>query len=153
MRKYALLIILTFLYRTQTEAQISNNASGNSFINNYGSIAYSIGELFYIEKGSEYRIAEGVQNGITINPVKTKSSIKVSIYPNPTSDLVFFKVQNLNFGTYSYKIYNSVGIELLSGRILNSNTSVSLSLLPPSIYLCKIYRDQVEQLTYQIIKI
>jgi hypothetical protein len=153
MRKYVLLIILTIFLRSHTEAQISNNASGNAISNNYGSITYSIGELFYVEKGSQYTLAEGIQNGITINPINTKSSIKVSIYPNPTSDLVYFKVQNLNFHNYSYKIYNSYGIELLHGRIQNMNASASLSHLPPSIYLCKIYRDQFEILTYQIIKI
>ena len=153
MRKYALLIILTILYRSQTEAQISNNASGNDIFNNAGSIAYSIGELFYVEKGAHNTTTEGIQNGITINPVNNKSSIKISIYPNPTSDYVYFKVQNLFYENYSFKIYNSNGTELLHGRIQNMNTSVSLSHLPPSIYLCKIYRDQLEMLTYQIIKI
>lgn len=153
MRKYALLIILTILYRSQTEAQISNNASGNDIFNNAGSIAYSIGELFYVEKGARNTTTEGIQNGITINPVNNKSSIKISIYPNPTSDYVYFKVQNLFYENYSFKIYNSNGTELLHGRIQNMNTSVSLSHLPPSIYLCKIYRDQLEMLTYQIIKI
>ena len=153
MCKYVCIILLIILNNSQTGAQVSNNASGNDIYNNYGSVSYSIGELFFVEKGSQYTLAEGMQNGITINPVKTKSSIKVSIYPNPTNDLVYFKVQNLNFEKYSYKIYNSYGIELLTGRILNVNTSLSLIHLPSSIYLCKIYKDQFEILTYQIIKI
>lgn len=153
MRKYVILFIITILYRSHTEAQISNNVSGNTISNNYGSISYSIGELLYVEKGSQYTLIEGIQNGIAINLVKSNSSIKVAIYPNPTSDQIYFKVQNLNFDNYSYKIYNTNGIELLNGRIQNVNTSVSLSQLPPSIYLCKIYRDQLEMLTYQIIKI
>lgn len=153
MLKYIFLFILIIFNRFQIEAQISNNVSGNTISNNYGSISYSIGELLYAEKGSQYTLIEGIQNGIAINLVKSNSSIKVAIYPNPTSDQIYFKVQNLNFDNYSYKIYNTNGIELLNGRIQNVNTSVSLSQLPPSIYLCKIYRDHLEMLTYQIIKI
>lgn len=152
MRKYAILIILTILNIFRTEAQITINASGNTISNNYGSITYSIGEQFYVEKGAQYSLSEGIQNGFTINPIKTNSSIKVSVFPNPTNDLFYFKVQNLNFDNYSYKIFNSSGIELLQGKIQNTNTSVSLSHLLPSIYLCKIYRNQLEMLTYKIIK-
>jgi hypothetical protein len=153
MLKYVLFIILIILNRFQSEAQISNNVSGNDIKNNYGSIAYSVGEIFYVQKGTQYSLTEGMQNGLTINSVKNKSTIKVSVYPNPTSDLVYFKVQDLHFDNLYFKIYNSTGLELINGRIININTSVSLSHLPPSIYLCKIYRDQLEILTYQIIKI
>jgi hypothetical protein len=153
MYKYVFLFLLIILNNAQSEAQITNNASGNDIKNNYGSIAYSVGELFYVQKGIQNTSSEGIQNGITINTIENKSTIKVSIYPNPTSDLIFFKVQNLYFDNLKFKIYNSIGIELLNGRIQNTITSFSISHLPPSIYLCKIYRDQVEMLTYQIIKI
>jgi len=153
MYKYVILIILIVANISQIDAQISNNASGSAISSNYGSVTYSIGEICYVAKGSHYTLTEGVQNGITINPSNNKSSINVSIYPNPTSDLVYFKVQNLFFDNLSYKIYHIAGIELLNGKIHNVNTSVSLRYLPAAVYMCKIYRNQSEILTFQIIKI
>lgn len=153
MYKYVLLILLILTIRSQSEAQISNNASGNDIYSQYGSISYSVGELFYVQKGTEYTVTEGIQNGFTIHPSHNKTNIKVTVYPNPTSDFIFFKVQDLYFDNLSYKIFNNNGKELLNGTIQNINTSVSLNHLPPSVYLCKIYRKQSEILTYQIIKI
>jgi hypothetical protein len=137
----------------QSEAQISNNASGNDLSNQFGSIAYTIGEVFYIQKGSQFFLTEGIQNGITINPIISNSSIKVLVYPNPTSDFINFKVQNLFFNNLSFILYNDIGHELLKGAILNSNTTVSLSQFPSSVYLIKIYRNQTEMAVYKIIKI
>jgi len=153
MSKYILLVLLFFIHNVQSEAQISNNASGNDLSNQFGSIAYTIGEVFYIQKGSQFFLTEGIQNGITINPIISNSSIKVLVYPNPTSDFINFKVQNLFFNNLSFILYNDIGHELLKGAILNSNTTVSLSQLPSSVYLIKIYRNQTEMAVYKIIKI
>lgn len=153
MSKYILLVLLFFIHNVQSEAQISNNASGNDLSNQFGSIAYTIGEVFYIQKGSQFFLTEGIQNGITINPIISNSSIKVLVYPNPTSDFINFKVQNLFFNNLSFILYNDIGHELLKGAILNSNTTVSLSQFPSSVYLIKIYRNQTEMAVYKIIKI
>jgi hypothetical protein len=153
MCKYVFLILLILTNKTHSEAQISNNVSGKDISNQFGSIAYTIGEVFYVQKGSQYFLTEGIQNGITINPVKSNSSIKVSVYPNPTSDFINFKVQNLFFNNLSFILYNDIGHELLKGTILNSNTTVSLSQFPSSVYLIKIYRNQTEMAVYKIIKI
>ena len=69
MYKYVFLILLILTNKSNSEAQVSNNASGNDIFNQYGSVSYSIGELFYVEKGSSISASEGMQNGITINPV------------------------------------------------------------------------------------
>ena len=153
MYKYVFLLLLNILNNAQSEAQITNNASGNDISNQFGSIAYTIGEVFYIQKGSQFFLTEGIQNGITINPIISNSSIKVLVYPNPTSDFINFKVQNLFFNNLSFILYNDIGHELLKGAILNSNTTVSLSQLPSSVYLIKIYRNQTEMAVYKIIKI
>jgi hypothetical protein len=113
----------------------------------------SYGEVFFYTKGDYYASNEGVQNGMTINPIKSINNIAVSIYPNPTSDVVFFKVQDLYYNNLAYKIYNNVGIEILNGRIVNSNTYVSLRQLPASTYVIKVYRAYEESISYQIIKV
>lgn len=153
MLKYALLTLLIFLNSTLSEAQNSNNASGNDLLNSYGSVTYSVGEVFYVQKGAKYTLSEGVQNARMTHANRNNASFKVSVYPNPTSDFLNFKVQDLFFDNLAYTIYNETGKELLNGKIQNANTIVSLSQLPASVYLCKVYRDQVEMTTLKIIKI
>jgi hypothetical protein len=153
MYKYVFLILLILTNRYQTEAQVSNNASGNDLSNQFGSISYSVGEVFYIQKGSQYFLTEGVQNSITKNPSISKSTIKLSIYPNPTSDFIHFNFQNSYYSGLSYKIYNHIGNELLQGRIQSSNAQISLTQLPASIYLLKVYMEKEEMASIKIIKI
>jgi hypothetical protein len=155
MSKYAILTFLTtILNASLLHAQSTTNVSGNTIYTPYnGSIAYSIGEQFYIQKGTIYHISEGIQNGIAINPIQDKNNIHVSIYPNPTSEIINFKVQDYNFYPIAYKIYNNTGQELINGRIIHYNTSVSLKQLPASIYIVKLFNDREEIMTYQIIKI
>lgn len=153
MYKYILLILLILTNRSQTEAQISTNASGNDIYSQYGVVSYSVGELFYTQKGSELTSSEGLQNGASIHSSHHKSLIKIAIYPNPTVDLVYFKFQNSTVNNLSYKIYNETGNVLIQGTITNANTSVSLGQLPSSVYVCKVFKEQAELTSLKIIKI
>lgn len=153
MYKYVLLTLLILINNAHTEAQITNNASGNDIYNNYGSVSYSIGESFYIQKGSKLSSSEGIQNNNANNTNPIKSTIKVSLYPNPTRQFINIKIQNDYSNNLSYKIYNNVGNVLLHGIIQNTNAQISLTQLPASIYLLKVYLEQVEVASIKIIKI
>ena len=154
MKKSWLLILLNIYLSTQhVTAQRTLNASGITINSAYGTISLSIGEVFFENKALLFSQSEGIQNGIIINPIKNKSALKVAVYPNPTTDLLYFKVQDLYFNNLSYKIYNEAGMELLQGNITSSVSNVSLKKLPASIYVIKIYRNQGEIIAYQVIKI
>jgi hypothetical protein len=134
-------------------SQISSNSSGLSIVSNYGSVDYSIGEVFYTQKGYFYSINEGIQNGIIINPIHTNKNLHVSIYPNPTNDIVHFKVENLNFKTLGYSLITANGKEIFRGVIVNEESNISLKWLPSGIYIIKIYRNSIEESSYKILKI
>jgi hypothetical protein len=129
------------------------NSSGVLIQSNFGSISVSIGEVFYLNKGSSYSISEGIQHGIVINKILTNSNIHILVYPNPTNDLIFFKVENYNFQNLTYQLYNILGFELLNGRITGTASFISIKQLPPSVYYLKIYRSENVMATYKIIKI
>jgi hypothetical protein len=154
MKKSLVLILLNIYLSTQhVTAQRTLNASGVTINSPNGIVSLSIGEVFFENKASMFSQSEGIQNGIIINPIKNKSALKVAVYPNPTTDLLYFKIQDLYFNNLSYKIYNEAGIELLQGNITSSTSNVSLKQLPASIYLIKIYRNLGEIISYQVIKI
>ncbi len=146
-----LFYLVTFSYNLN--AQYSSNSSGLDIYNINGSVSSSIGEVFFLQKGINFKLDEGIQNGLTINASKKKSKVEVSIYPNPTKDLVQFKVQNLYYNNLRYSIYNACGIELASGEIKNETSQVSLKQFPSSVYIIKINRGITEERSYEIFKI
>lgn len=132
--------------------QSSFNCSGENVKSNFGSVSYSIGESFYVFKGADCKVNEGVQIGYVINPISTNASLRMSTYPNPTSDLVFFKVENLNFSNLSYLLFDAKGKLITKGRIVDTNSFISLKELPPSVYFLKCYRGLTEEVSFKIFK-
>ena len=150
---FILTVLSIILISYNCSAQVSYNSIGSDYVNQAGAISFSIGEICYEHKGIKYILTEGIQNGITINANKKNDAIDVSVFPNPTSGLIFFKVLNLYYNKLAYSLYNELGEELMNGIITSESNSVSLKRLPAAIYLIKIYRDMKLITTYQVIKI
>jgi hypothetical protein len=146
-------LMLTSLINKPCFGQSTNNSIGGDYFNQSGTVSFTIGEICYQNKGVNYTLIEGIQNGYTINPNSKHAAINVSIFPNPTSDLIYFKVQNLYFDKLVYSVYNNLGIELLNGQITNQAIYVSLKQFPAAVYLINIYREKAIIMTYQVIKI
>jgi len=75
----------------------------------------------------------------TTNIKKYQSNI--SIYPNPTNNLIKIEIENHNVG-FEAELYD------FTGKLLETTNSTSLSLAdyPTGIYLLKVaYGDRVEQ--------
>jgi len=146
-------LFILFSIITSASAQISINSCGLDVNTPAGSIAFSVGEIANNSNNTAYFINEGIQFGYTIHPNKYSTSLNVNIYPNPTTDLVYFKVQNAYYNNLAYRIYNDLGKELMNGKIHNANTSASLHQLPASTYFIKVYSNIEEIVTFKIIKI
>jgi len=145
--------LILFSIITSASAQISINSCGMDVNNPSGSVAFSIGEITYTSKSTTYLINEGIQFGYTIHPNSNSASVKVTIYPNPTTDLIYFKIQNGYYNNLVYRIYNDGGKELMNGNIHNANTSASLQQLPASTYFIKVYNNIEEIVSFKLIKI
>jgi len=152
-RLYTILLIPMLLIYNVLSSQITSNSSGLSIVSNYGSVNYSIGEVLYTQKGYTYNANEGIQNGIIINPIYTNKKLHVSIYPVPTKDVLYFKVENLNFKTLSYILITENGIEIQRGEIVNETSIISQKWFPSAVYIIKIYRNSIEETSFKILKV
>ena len=72
-------------------------------------------------------------NGIT-DEISSENDLR--IYPNPTSEIIYFKESS---SVYPYKIFTSYGNLLLSG---NTNETVNVSTLADGNYFIKIVSDK-----------
>jgi len=113
----------------------------------------------HFETGNEAGLAMGEIVGANVNAlfdqlnVATKpvaaQTLSVSIYPNPSADLIFIKSDPALMGE-EYAILDLHGKVLLSGRLNNEINTIDLGGFSPGIFLVKI-GDNISN-TYRIVK-
>ena len=136
------------------------NASGDDATSDSGSVAYSIGQVFYTYIGeSIYNVAQGIQQeelnqtlAVTENSVEPRAEI--FIFPNPTTDFVIVNMEGYEFenGPRSYQLYDVQG-RLIKQNIINQDeTQIDLNDLSSSIYILQVYVNNKILKTFKILK-
>lgn len=132
-----------------------SNASGSS-----GTIAYSIGQVFYTYIGSEmvYNVAQGIQHqekeDVLAPPQLPETRTEIVVFPNPTTDIININmdIADLENDSPTYKIYDIRGRLLSGNSISRTTTQVNLNYLIPSIYLLVVYKGDKMLKSFKIIK-
>lgn len=161
-----LFVIMILLFSIKSISQTAQNgmetinASGNDSTGDSGSVAYSIGQVFYTYIGeSVYSVAQGIQQeelsetlATTENNVEPKAEI--FIFPNPTTDFVTINMEGLEFknGPQSYQLYDIQGKLLKQDTIHENETQINLNDLSSSIYLLQVYVNNKVLKTFKILK-
>lgn len=147
--------ILLFLLTIQIYGQQSSVAAGNDFIGSNGNISYSVGQIVYttvLENSGS--IAQGVQQPFELNTLSTiKKPLKldISIYPNPTQDIVTLILPNSNTQNFYYQLFDIRGRLLKTMKIVNTETEIDMTNLEKATYL--LYLKNKRSHNNQIIKI
>ena len=105
------LLAFIFLCPYSINAQSGVVVSGKHIENTSGSLSYTIGDVFYTKNIRGFSINEGMQQSYIINEIASKTILRVSLYPNPTNNFVYFKVENLNYKNLSFKLYDILQID------------------------------------------
>lgn len=146
------LLAYIFLCPFSINAQSGVVVSGKNIENTSGSVSYTIGDVFYTKNIRSISINEGMQQSYIINEMAIKTILRVSLYPNPTNNLVYFKVENLNYKNLSFKLYDISGRIITSGKILNEQSVLSLQNFPNNIFIVKVFRGELEEQSFKILK-
>ena len=155
---------------------LSTNAVGCDSISNlnlvileetsfYQSVTICLGSVFNI--GDSSYTTSGIYTNVFIgtngcdSTVTTNLSVKdcngidylntsiISIYPNPTKDIVSLQVKTSMLGK-SFTILDLMGKILQTGKIISEHTSISLNQYSDGVYLIRVGDDQ--QKHFRIIK-
>ena len=144
---------------TGLQAQTSVNATGGNASGSGGSASYSVGQLAYTTNtGTNGSVSEGVQQAFEISVVTGIEEAKdiflnVSAYPNPTTDYLELKVENLQLSELSYKLYDISGKIYQNKEIGNCITKIEMQNLPQGIYFIKVIDTKNKEFkTFKIIK-
>ena len=140
----------------ETIVTSGHNATGNS-----GTVAYSIGQVFYTYVGqpSVYNLAQGIQHdeksdSLGRPEVIIDTKTEIFIFPNPTTDFVNVSMQGdeVENGQRGYKLYDIQGRLLKQGKIDQNQTQIGISHLTSSIYILQVYINNKSVKTFKLLK-
>ena len=139
-------------------AQEAIPAAGGDVIGSGASVSYSVGQVIYaIQKGMNGFVVEGVQQPyeisvvVGIEPARDINLI-CTVYPNPTADFLTLEVDIAGNENLFFQLYDMLGKLLVSKKLIDKRTTISMSNLAPAIYFLKVTDNQKVVKTFKIIK-
>jgi len=154
--KIGCLFGLSLLATASIVAQETVLSSGNDITGAGGSASYSIGQVVYTtNSGTNGSVAQGVQQPyeISITTITDADiSVSLSVYPNPTSDLLILKANMQDDLGLSYQLH-SIHTTLIEGKAIGKETElIDMGSLPSAVYILTVYNDNLPIKTFKIIK-
>ena len=144
---------------TGLNAQETIPASGGEASGSGGSVSYTIGQLVYstITGTNDNSIAQGVQQPYEISIVSgiaeaDEINLKILAYPNPVTDFLILKVNDVTQMQYIAFLYDINGRLLKNIKITDYKTQIEVNDLTPSIYFLKVFNNDKEVKVFKIIK-
>ena len=137
-------------------AQAAVSASGNHIKSTGGALSFTVGQVVFTSKqGSTYQIHEGVQQVYRsrVTPVVELVHLReVSVFPNPTDDLLTIKISAAELETISFQVLDNAGKKITSGIFQAPQTDISLRELPAGTYHILLKTKQ-ELRAFKVIKL
>jgi len=154
--KIGALLFLTFALAS-LNAQEAVLASGADAVGGGGSVSYSVGQVAYnVNYGATGSLAEGVHQAYEIsvhpNSVGNDISLSMSAYPNPTTDHLILKADNIDLSGMTYKLIDMNGRIVKNERITSNETTIDMYDLAPASYFLQVIQSDVAVTVFKIIK-
>ena len=153
----ATLFTFTFAFSLSTAtAQESVNTTGGDASGSGGTVAYSLGQVFYTtNSGTSGTISQGVQQAYEISTVgmkETELTISLSVFPNPTTDHLTLQIHDYNNEKLTYQLFDMQGKLLSSEVIISNQTQINMSDLPVATYFMIVMQKNRKIQSFKIIK-
>lgn len=136
--------------------QDATTATGGNASGGGGSVAYSVGQVAYTTHfGTTGSVSQGVQQAyvITSNGIDNPEiDLKVSAYPNPTTDFLTLSVEGNDALRLSYQLTDMNGKVLENNKLSGTQTQISMQTFVPATYHLKVLRGNRIIKTFTIIK-
>ncbi len=155
--KSLVLIVVLLLFSGITHTQESINTIGGDATGSGGKVAYSIGQVVYTTNSSTTgSVAQGVQHAYIIISVginETTLDISLTLFPNPTKDVLSLQISNYKNEKLVYQLYDLLGKVINTGQIISQQTQINMSSLPVATYFIHIVAQENQTYkSYKIIK-
>lgn len=125
-----------------SKAQKSLNSGGGEAKSSEGSVSYSIGQTVYTaDTGFGESATKGVQQAYEISTVKETEALielECSIYPNPTVDVLTFKLLDPGYEDLSLSLRDMTGRLISNKDIVSNETRFNMRNLSAGIYFLRV---------------
>ncbi len=149
-------LLVFFSAATTCFAQQNTEAAGGNATGAGGSVSYSVGQTdYHYLSGSNGNVNEGVQQPyeiFTFSVDDNASQWGLSVYPNPTSDVLYLKIEKENFANLQYQLIDMNGKVILNNNIQNSVTEINMKSISSSTYFLTVINNKQTITTFKIIK-
>jgi hypothetical protein len=147
---------------SQSLAPQSVNSAAVKMTQSNGSVSFTLGELRVLSTTDSdgNSLGEGFANSATssttVTAIKTPSidELNVSIYPNPSSELVFIEILDTKLEWVYVKIIDQTGRLILSERYRGIRNTIGINTqdLPQGIYILNLSDNNQTLGTYNLLK-
>ena len=104
-----------------------------------GSVAHGVQQPF------EFTVISGVDEPYGI-------SLSLSVYPNPTTDLIKLKVNDFTLPRMAYQLFDLTGKLIESQIIVEQEIEIFMGNLPSGIYILRVLDGRSELKSFRIVK-
>ena len=130
------------------QAQETITTSGGNGIGSGGTVSYTLGQIVYsTTTGTSNSVAQGVQQPYEISVVLDLTEtpdlkLVCTVFPNPTTNSLILKIEDLANKQYSASLYDIKGSLLVTQKIITNETVIAMSNYVPATYFLKITQPQ-----------
>lgn len=124
-----------------------------------GTICYTVGQTIVMpvitDAGS---LTPGVQQTYLITIADNvglkdrQITLEAEVYPNPVTDRLILRVNNVDTGTMRYTLIDANGRTITSDNIANVQTTIDMCNLVPAVYFLRTSEGDTTLLTFKIVK-
>jgi hypothetical protein len=147
-----MLFAVTLFYAQKSVVTSGGEASGSS-----GTSSYTIGQASYKDVVTQsVSSSEGIQQTYQISEITGKdtfwdSKLQLSVYPNPSADIVNIQSEALA-EKLSYSLFSLAGNLLATGQLNDGITPINMKNYAAGPYLISIIRNEKPIKTFKILK-
>ena len=128
------------------KAQEAIPAAGGTITGSGGSVSYTVGQVAYTTvTGAGGTVTQGVQQPYVISvisevPEANEISLDCSVFPNPASNYVILKTENLELSNMACQLYDAEGKLLQDIKIEDKLTTIPMDDLLRATYILRGYK-------------
>lgn len=155
--KFSVFLMLIFSYTILKAQEVITTTGGNAS-GSGGTVSYTIGQVVYTTNtGTNGSVIQGVQQPFEISVITGYENVKnvnlnMTTYPNPTTNTLTLRIDNVELINYSLEVFDMNGKLLISKTIEETETFISMVDLQPANYIFKVLENKKEVKVFKIIK-
>ncbi|MDG1159169.1 MAG: T9SS type A sorting domain-containing protein [Flavobacteriales bacterium] len=157
--KHFFTLTLTCLVSLNLTGQTSVNTCGGDGTGNGGSVAFSVGQVFFqIIEDQQISLSEGVQQAFEISIIdgieeEKPFSFAISAFPNPIMDVLHIELKDEFSGTVMFQVHDAIGNLIQEGEASSSKFTIQTTNWSGGAYYLHVYNiGSLQSSTLKIVK-